>query len=439
MSTSAARFEDRFLTRRDALRIGSAAVAGGHAVAAAQPQARAPRPPAAAGGRARFCIFAMLEGGQSHTDSWDLKEGPWTPVDFSVQTLSGVGKWPMGLYPELGKRREKYALVRSMANGESRHVSGQHCMQTGRSHDPALSPQVPGMGSVVAYERAPRRKSSDWLPPFVSLNTLPWSGLAGSGFLPARYAPFHMRAAPHVSSPGACRESRSGFDSRWEPLRQSDGQTQSDPRPSAGIFEISGQDKARYGSNPVGDSFALARNLVMADAGTHFIFLAHEGWDHHGAIYRRGNFYQRSKEIDTALSRLLDDLEQAKREDGTSVLDETLVVCAGEFGRAPGALNSIAGRDHHPHAFSGLFAGGGIAPGQVLGATDGSGAQIKDFGWSGNRPVYPGDMAATIYAAMGIDRAKSIAGRPLARMQRRSGNPSSASMPAGRVVRELFA
>ena len=457
-----ARFEDHFLTRREVMRIGSVAVTGYHFLPVVQPKARATGTTTPAEGKARFCIFVMLEGGQSHVDGWDFKEGPWTPEDFAVQTLPGVGKWPMGLYPELAKRREKYSLIRSMATWESQHGRGQYYMQTGHQHNPALAPELPGVGSVVAYEYASRRKPDDCLPPFVGFNTFPQVGLIGSGFLPATYTPFHVNTSSDISSLAPREEDLPNFKRRWELLQRFDGRMRSDPAlerkayrdfhnhyegaveimsdpRSAGIFSISAEDKARYGSNPVGDSFVLARNLVVADAGTHFIFLTHEDWDHHGSIYEQGNFYQRSKDLDTALSQLLDDLGQTKRDDGTSVLDETLVVCVGEFGRTPGPLTNIAGRDHYQYAFTGMFAGGGVVPGQVLGATDDPGAEITDFGWSGNRPVYPEDMVTTIYAAMGIDWTKSIEETPSGRVYHYVEIFSPTRMLANRVVRELFA
>ena len=456
-----ARFEDHFLTRREMLRVGSVAVTGYHFLPLVQPRAKA-------GGRAsgnrtaRFCIFVMLEGGQSHVDSWDFKEGPWTPEDFGVQSIPGVGKWPMGLYPELAARRDKYSLLRSMATWESQHGRGQYYMQTGHQHNPALAPELPAVGSVVAYEYAGERRDSDSLPPFVGFNTFPQVGLIGAGFLPGGFAPFHVNTSSDISALAPRKEELRNFDRRWNLLREFDGRLRNDPAPerkvfrdyhshyegavgimsdprSADIFSIGDEDRARYGGNPVGDSFVLARNLVVADAGTHFIFLTHEDWDHHGSIYKPDNFYRRSHQLDTALSRLLDDLEMTRRSDGTSVLDETLIVCAGEFGRTPGELTNIAGRDHYQYAFTGLFAGGGVRPGQVLGATNESGAEITDYGWSGNRPVYPEDLVTTIYSAMGIDWTKTIEETPSGRAYHYIEIFSPTKMLANRVVRELFA
>jgi hypothetical protein len=455
------RFEDHFITRRQMLRIGGVGMTGYHFLPLIQPKVQAasrvtPR------GSAKFCIFVMLEGGQSHVDAWDFKEGPWTPEDFDVQTIPGVGKWPMSLYPELAKRRDKYTLVRSMEAWESQHGRGQYYMQTGHQHNPALAPELPSIGSVVAYEYASRRKDSDSLPPFVGFNTFPQVGLLGSGFLPASYTPFHVNTASDLSALAPAKEELPEFKRRWELLKQFDGRIRTDPAlekkayrdfhnhyegavelmsdpRTAGIFSIKPEEHKRYGENVTGDAFILSRNLVTADAGTHFIFLTHEDWDHHGKIYDQANFYKRSHDLDTALSQLLDDLEATKREDGGSVLDETLIVCVGEFGRTPGALTNIAGRDHYQYAFTGLFAGGGVKPGQVLGATDELGAKPIDHGWSAGRGVYPEDMATTIYSALGIDWTKKIVETPSGRTYYYIEIFSPTQLLANRVVDELFA
>ena len=453
-------FDNHFLTRREVLRIGSVAMTGYHLLPLSQPRVRAAGP-ASPMGKARFCIFVMLEGGQSHVDSWDFKEGPWTPPDFDVRSFPGVGKWPMALYPELAQRRDKFSLLRSMATWESQHGRGQYYMQTGHQHNPALSPELPAVGSVVAYEYAARRKESDSLPPFVGFNTFPQVGLIGSGFLPATYTPLHVNTSSDISSIAPRREELPNFRRRWELLQQFDHlprtdaslakkpyrdfhnhyqgavEMMSDAR-SADIFTVREDEHDRYGSSPVGDSFVLARNLVVADAGTQFIFLTHDDWDHHGAIYKKDNFYKRSYELDSGLSQLLDDLGSIQRADGTTVLDETLVVCVGEFGRTPGELTNIDGRDHYQYAFTGLFAGGGVVPGQVLGATDETGAEVRDFGWSGNRPVYPEDLVTTIYSAMGIDWTKTIEETPSGRAYHYIEIFSPTRMLANRVVRELF-
>ena len=111
-----------------------------------------------------------------------------------------------------------------------------------------------------------------------------------------------------------------------------------------------------------------------------------------------------------------DGLEIRKRADGRSLLDETLVISTGEFGRTPGHLNQgLKGRDHYQYAFSGLFAGGGVKGGQIIGKTSEDGGKVVDAGWCVKRSIYMEDIATTIYSVMGIDWRKSIKGTPSGR------------------------
>jgi len=181
------------------------------------------------------------------------------------------------------------------------------------------------------------------------------------------------------------------------------------------VFQIDAADRERYGKNSIGDACMLARNLVEADAGTHFVYLEQSGWDHHKDIYSKTNHYQRSMELDSALSSLLEDLATRKRADGRTLLEETMVVCLGEFGRTPGDITYLNGRDHYQFAYTGLFAGGGVQGGQIIGKTDEIGAKVVDSGWSVPRSIYMEDIATTIYSAMGIDWTKKIEGTPSGR------------------------
>ena len=202
--------------------------------------------------------------------------------------------------------------------GKASTGRGQYYMQTGHQHNPALSlPNFRPSDLSVAYEYATRRRETDSLPPFVGFNTFPQVGLIGSGFLPGTFAPFHINTSSDISAIAPRRQDLPDFERRWELLKQFDGRVRTDPAlekkayrdfhnyyegaveimsdpRSASIFRVDPEERQRYGSNPVGDSFVLARNLVLADAGTHFIFLTHEDWDHHGSIYKRENFYKRS-------------------------------------------------------------------------------------------------------------------------------------------------
>ena len=159
----------------------------------------------------------------------------------------------------------------------------------------------------------------------------------------------------------------------------------------------------------------IARNIIEADAGTRFIFLQQNGWDHHQNIYDKKNHYGKSIELDAALASLIEDLDTRRRADGRTLLEETLVICMGEFGRTPGEINGLSGRDHYQYAFTALVAGGGVKGGQIVGKTDDAGMKVIDAGWGIKRSVYMEDIATTIYSAMGIDWKKTVSGTPSGR------------------------
>jgi uncharacterized protein (DUF1501 family) len=190
-------------------------------------------------------------------------------------------------------------------------------------------------------------------------------------------------------------------------------------RPEIGeVLQLSDEDHTRYGTSSVGDACILARNLVKADAGTHFIMVCHQGWDLHSKEYdktQKVNHYTLCRELDACLGSLLDDLGKTKDKSGRALLDKTLVVAMGEFGRTPGPLNPNHGRDHHRFANVMLFAGGGVRGDAILGATDAVGGKVVDPGWHGKRSVYPEDVVATIYSALGIDWTKRIENTPSGR------------------------
>src|SRR5437773_1715558 len=185
-------------------------------------------------------------------------------------------------------------------------------------------------------------------------------------------------------------------------------------------FHITEEDRKRYGNTSVGVSCILARNVLAEDAGTHHIHICHPGWDHHVKIWDRGaesNHYVLCAEFDPAFSSLLEDLAatRSKTDQSKTLLDETLVVVAGEFGRTPGALNYMAGRDHYNRCYPALFAGAGVKGGRVLGRTDSAGAKCLDTGWNYKEQPRTENVVATIYSALGIDWTKEIRNTPSGR------------------------
>jgi len=430
---------DTLLTRREAFKVGASAVSAYWFLPLLKPTNVYAQSKVNPRGSARFVIFVMLEGGQSHVDSWDLKEGKWTPQNFDVREIEPGVKWPMSLFPQLARHRERYSLIRSMEAWDSVHFRAQYYVQSAHMMNPALQKELPPMGSVVAYENAARRQPTDTLPGYVAVNvTQSQAGLLGSGFLPATYTPFHMDTTAGIGALAMDDSGRKKLMRRWELLKSFDERMRSDSSlaskafrdyhnhyegavsmmsdtRASQVFQIDPADHDRYGKTLVGDGCILARNLVEADAGTHFVLVNHRDWDHHNRIYNDGNHYKMCREIDIALSSLLEDLASRKRKDGRTLLDETIVVSFGEFGRTPGDLSPANGRDHYQYALTGLFAGGGIKGGRVIGKTDEIGAKVIEPGWNSQRSVYMEDVAPTIYSALGIDWSKTIEGTPSGR------------------------
>ena len=455
---------DHLLTRREMFKAGAASV-GAYwflpLIAPTNVQAQGAAKPRAT---ARFTIFVMLQGGQSHVDSWDLKEHPWTPQDFGIQQHASLGvKWPTALYPKLAKHSEKFSLVRSMQAWDAVHSRAQYYVQSAHTLNPALQKEIPPMGSVIAYEAAQRRKPTDTLPSYVATNvTTSQVGLLKSGFFPATYSPFHVETTGSgLDALSTDDASRKEMMRRWDLLKNFDARLRNDESLQAkayrdyhnyyegaismmsddkakSVFTLNPADQERYGKTSLGDGCILARNLVEADAGTQFVFVNHTDWDHHGNIYNPNSHYRMSHELDTALSALLEDLASRKRADGKSLLDETLVVCMGEFGRTPGNINRAKGRDHHQYAYTGLFAGGGIKGGQVIGSTDEQGFKIEKSGWEVNRSIYMEDVACTIYSAMGIDWKKAMQGTPSGRTFYYIEPFAAKAMIGAREVGQLF-
>jgi uncharacterized protein (DUF1501 family) len=204
---------------------------------------------------------------------------------------------------------------------------------------------------------------------------------------------------------------------------------------------VKSEDHTRYGGSSVGDACIVARNIVEADAGTRFIFIAQNGWDLHAKAYdKKGkiNQYSLCKDLDGALSTLLDDLEARVDGKGRRLIDKSFVVCMGEFGRTPGELTLNNGRDHYRYAGVGLFAGAGVKGGRILGDTDENGAKVIAPGWQKSRPIYPEDILVTLYSSMGVDWTKKMTQTPSGRAFEYVENISPKGYMDFGEIRELF-
>jgi uncharacterized protein (DUF1501 family) len=455
------------LTRRALLRIGGVNVAGGFL------GAFVPRDVRAAGkaqpmGTARQVLFVNIEGGMSQVDTFDAKEGPWTPEYFDIRSCGSGLKLPYGLMPNLAQVLDRVTVVRSMAAWDAVHGRAQYYIQTGHPLNQALAREVPAIGAVACYELAKSRKATDSLPAYIAMNMAGnQAGLINQGFLSAEFGPLGLSVGDRAPSLAPEKGMAGTAKRRWERLQQLDGALRSggreldrsfgdyheyyrgawaimnDPR-VAEIFTIPDEDRKRYGSSGIGNSLVLARNLFRADAGTRFILAGHGGWDHHGDIYKEKtrNHPVLIRELDAALAALIRDLEStpSRHSPGKTLLDETLVVAVSEFGRTPGPISATRqGREHYIHAHSGLLAGGGIRRGAVIGKTDDLGAQIVDPGWAGSRAIYMEDIACTIYSALGIDWTKTLRNTPSGRAYHYVEPASGTKYVGFQPVQEFFA
>lgn len=427
------------LSRRRLLQIGSVALSGYDLLPMLRPSNVQAGEKAAPRGSAEYCVFVFLQGGASQLDTFDLKEGRWTPPDFDVRKISPEVALPVGLFPNLAKKLNRIAFVRSLETWETEHTRATYYMHVAHPISPARLAEIPTLGAVVAYEFRDRRKAADFMPPFVSMNYGPDE--TRQGCLDQRFGPLNLDTKGGDFSFVVPDNEKSRFERRLEYLHAMAGMApgasaspnQSGQRLDAyrrdalammqspeipKILKLKDEEKVRYGASPFGDSCILARNILRAESGTRFVALHHGGWDFHTNIYDKSqkvNHYTVSRSLDRGLAELLSDLETTPCADGRALLDKTLIVCLGEFGRTPGELTPGKGRDHHRFAMTGLFAGAGVVGGRVIGATDDRGAKVIRSGWARKRSMYPEDVAATIYSAMGIDWSKRIANTPSGR------------------------
>lgn len=455
------------LKRRELLRVGGISLVGGFLRGFnpvnvwAEQRVR----PAAT---ARNVLFVNIDGGMSQIDTLDAREGAWTPPDFDVRRFSNGVVLPSGLLSNVANVLDKITVVRSLGAWDAVHGRAQYYIQTGHPLNLALAKEVPGIGAVAAYELANQRTKSDSLPPYVSMNMEGnQAGLINQGFLSAEFGPMNMRIGVEGPPDMIPRDGVSEtLTRRWQRLQELDAALRggattdrsftdyheyyrsawaimNDPRIS-GIFTIRDEDKTRYGASALGNSLILARNLLQADAGTRFILASHGGWDHHSDIYKEKtrNHQVLIRELDQALGNVIKDLDStpSRHNAGRTLLDDTLVVAMSEFGRVPGPITETRkGREHHIRVHAGIFAGGGIKRGAVIGRTNEEGGDVADAGWSAKRPIYMEDVACTIYSALGIDWTKRIQNTPSGRAFHYVEPASGTRFVGFRPVEELFA
>jgi uncharacterized protein (DUF1501 family) len=365
--------------------------------------------------KAKNVIFILLAGAPSHTDTFDYKDiQGTTPTSFSPDTANGV-MFPTGLMPKLAGMMNQFAIVRSMQAWALVHSLAQTWTQIGRNPAGVLGNVSPNIGSVVAIEKNADRTPSQVFPTFLALNS---AGAAGPGYFPASYAPFKVNPTNTGLKNTTNPDGQTRFNARWDFLHHLDDPLRVNSPYGTPLedydefytaangmmynpvvtkaFAYSTADSTAYGNTSFGNACVLARQVLEANQGTRYIEITLGGWDMHVNIYAQNQLPTLAKQLDNGLSQLITDLKTA------GMLDETLIVMAGEFGRTVGKLTGAAGRDHYPQQFA-FFAGAGVTGGKVIGSTDALGANIVDYGWSRGRAVKPEDIESTIYSAMGIN------------------------------------
>jgi len=377
-------------------------------------------------GTAKNVVFILLTGAPSHIDTFDLKEGPWTPA-FMAPTSYGDLRFPQGLMPNLANTIQDLAFVRSLRAHATAHTLAQTWTQIGRNPIQGLNRIAPHIGSVVAYELGSTAADQP-IPAFVSLNAA--SG-PGATFLPPSDEPFYVNpnggGLANTTHPDGLAALDRRLDFAWQmdtEMRafESYGGALEDVdqfRTKArlmmyngtinSIFNFDQNTRNAYGNSAFGNACIAARNLIKTNVGARFIQISFGSWDHHNNIYAPNNNLQSmSRQFDAGLAGMIADLKA----DGT--FDSTLIVALGEFGRTVGPLTQNNGRDHHPQQAA-LMAGAGIRGGRAIGSTNAAGDTVVDPGWSGNRSIWPEDIEATIYSALGIDGSKVLHGAALGR------------------------
>ena len=421
------------VTRRDCLRIG---VIGGLGLSlsdvlrleAADKQRKA---------TADSVLFINLAGGPSHLDTLDMKpEGPSeTRGEFKPIQSKLPGLMVCEHMPKFAAVADRFTLIRGIGHTAGAHEQAQSWISTGNRPTPAL--MYPSFGSVASKELPGQQD----LPPYVAIPKTEWN----AGYMGDAFAPFKTNAVPKPGQPFQVRgislaegltldkvNRRQRLLKKLDrTFRESDVNSQLlealdkfgrqahnmiTSKQAQAAFDVAREDdviRKAYGPDEFNQSLLLAGRLV--EFGVRFVTVTYQGWDTH-----LDNFNGHKRllpPLDAGLSALVETLSSK------GLLERTLVVVMGEFGRTP-KINVNTGRDHYPRVNWCLMAGGGVRPGQLIGGTDKGGEAPDD-----STDISPDDLAATLYHALGVD--------PLTEYYTNTNRPALL-VPEGRVMSEIF-
>jgi hypothetical protein len=388
--------------------------------------------------RAKRCLILFLTGGPSQLDTWDMKPHATREIrgDFSPIETRTPGIFISELFPRLAEVSNRFRLIRSLTHQDTVHASAGYAMLTGQAHRmanmavngsvPPSPDDRPNLGSTVFHSR---RHLAGQLPPFAlpeiikdaAVNEVPGqnSGFLGKQFDPVLFEANHQRTqflTPLITLPGsvtsgrmrARMQLRQSIDDRMSRFGELKRLTDMESDYHRGLallntetlqkaFDLDAEThhtREAYGTHLFGQGALLARRLLEADATFVTVYWHYEGPDDSPVWDTHWNNSQHLRErlagpADRAVSAVLTDLHDR------GLLDETLVLCLGEFGRTP-RINRKAGRDHWPHAFTALVAGAGVSGSSVFGATD------SDAAYPLHDPVTAEDFCTTVLDHLGV-------------------------------------
>ena len=422
----------------------------------------------------KSCIFVLLCGGPSHVDTWDMKpeapttiRGPYKPIATKVP-----GMRINEMHTQLAKLTDQFTLINSMTHpgAINNHFDAMHNLLSGQSTkrvQQGVPDDQPYIGSFVAKHKPSKRNivSNAWLircvgPPVFCAPNIGIGGYLGSAYAPvfvgsaknhpamANFAPPQIYDLGDLKRLAKRRDLLTNIESDvldkndlgedWLDLREKGYEVMTRPEGREAFYlnQEPAKVRDRYGRHPLGQNLLLARRMV--EAGVRFVTVngwtgqapqdrrgpPSSSWDMHGGNMGMGNAFGNGSygmgfclpRLDQALGGLFSDLKER------GMMDNTLVVVTGEFGRTPKVLTQQPpGRQHWPRCFSSIMAGAGIAGGKVYGKTNRHGAYVT------NNPVRPEELSATIYQALDI---------PLNEPQNNSG--LSRPLTTGKPVKALF-
>ena len=373
----------------------------------------------------RSMILLWMAGGQSQFETFDPKPGttnggPTKAISTAIPGVQLAENWN-----RTAGVLDRFSLIRSMTNKEGNHQRASYQLHTG--YVPSGSVKHPSLSASIAEQLADPKFE---LPPVVSVGRT-----TGSGFLGVDYEPFTVRTPGQLPQNVAVPVSNTRYRRRLGLLGRLEGEfagrggqavvanhrklykksSRMVLSQNVTAFDIADESeslKQKYGDTSFGRGCLLARRLV--ESGVTFVEIVSRGWDTHLDIFDR--IAALAEQVDPAVATLVEDLEDR------GLLEKTLVVWMGEFGRTP-KVNARGGRDHYPRVFSAAVAGGGVLGGQVIGSSTANGSAVAD------RPVSVPDLFCSVCHSLKVDPRKehlSPLGRPMK------------VVDGGEVVQELF-